>query len=123
MPQSSTITNLILDDNSFTGVRIDILVGFMHLCPCLQSLCTGNCGITSDDLRVLFNKLTQFEPSLLSSWKLNSNQIDDNGVYALIDHLLIFPSLWVLQSDKFWLSDNSISSEAMKKLDEELKRR
>ena len=126
MPQSSTITILNLDGNSFTGVRIYILAGFMHLCPCLQSLFTGNCGITSDDLIRLFNELSQFEPSLLSelcSWKLYSNQIDDDGVCALMDHLFILPCLWILQHDKFWLSDNPINGGTMIKLDEELRRR
>lgn len=35
MDQSSTITNINLDGNSFTGVGIHILAGFIHLCPCL----------------------------------------------------------------------------------------
>ena len=50
MPQSTTIGWVDLSGNSFTGEGIYILAGFMHLCPCLGSLSTNECSITSDDL-------------------------------------------------------------------------
>ena len=49
MPQSSTIYVLDLGRNSFTGDGIHILLGFIHLCPCVVHLYTSDCGITSDD--------------------------------------------------------------------------
>ena len=126
MPQSNNIiTWLALDGNSFTGEGIHILVGFMHLCPCLKFFYSSNCGITSDDLKQLFDKLSQLKsssPSLCSKlelWHLDNNKIDDSGMLALMDQLTpLFPCL----SCKYIgidLSNNLVS----KKLKEELKRR
>ena len=121
MPQSNTIASLILDSNNFTGVGIHILAGFLHLCPCLIILCTRNCGITSDDLIRLLDKLTNFKtssPSVLRSWSLCYNQIDDNGVSALMDHL---QSLFHLGIYNIHLDKNPASNEMMKRLKEEFK--
>ena len=63
MPQNSAITSLDLDGNSFTGEGIHILAGFMHLCPCLEVLYSSDCGIISDDLLLLLDKLTQLKSS------------------------------------------------------------
>ena len=135
MPQSSTIGSLYLDGNSFTREGIYILAGFMHLCPCLIILYTRHCGITSDDLIWLLDKLTQLKsssPSLCSelmSWSLNNNQIDDGGVSALMDHLpSLFPCLSCglvsgIQYSKILLHNNPVSSEMMERLKEELIRR
>ena len=126
MPQTNTITCLVLNGNSFTGEGIHILAGFMHLCPCLKYLSSSDCGITSDDLLLLLDKhkLTQLKsssPSLcskLESWSLNRNRIDDNGVYGLINHL---PSLFpCLDCD---LRGNPVSREVKTKLEKEIKRR
>ena len=98
MPQTSTITNLRLDHNSFTGDYIHILAGFMNLCIGLQYLYTSDCGITCDDLIWLLRKLKFSSPDLCSklvNWDLNGNQIDERGVSALIDHLPLFPRLWL----------------------------
>ena len=130
MPQSSTITSLYLDGNSFTGEGIHILAGFMHLCPCLRILSTGDCGITSDDLVLLFDKLTQLKsssPSLcskLESWSLRNNQIDDSGVSALMDHLpSLFPCFGCDQYSNIYLDNNPVSSEMVKRLEEKMRRR
>jgi hypothetical protein len=119
----STIGYIVLDGNSFTGEGIHVLAGFLHLCPHQTTLYTRDCGITSDDLIWLLNKLTQFKssnPSLhskLGVWFLQRNQIDDRGASALMDHLsTLFPRLGV------HLHNNPVSSEMMKRLDEELKR-
>ena len=97
MPQTSTIRWLHLDHNSFTGDGIHILAGFMHLCPCLLSLYTRDCGITSDDLIWLLDKLKSSFPSLyynmLEHWYLQNNEIDGRGVSALIDYLPLLPRL------------------------------
>ena len=131
MPQTSTITILGLDHNSFTGDGIHILAGFMHLCPGLECLSTSGCGITSDDLIWLLGKLKSSSPGLCSKlecWFLQDNQIDGRGVSALIDHLPLLPRLWC---DKFVslfdidsLSNNPVThnSEVMERLKEELTR-
>ena len=86
MPRTSTIKTLDLDHNSFTGDGIHILAGLMHLCPGLKTLNTRGCGITSDDLIWLLDKLKSSSPGLcseLEDWELQDNQIDGRGVSAL----------------------------------------
>ena len=128
MPQNNTITSLELDCNSFTGEGIHILAGFMHLCPCLNSLSSSCCEITSDDLKQLFDKLSQLKsssPSLcseLETWGLENNNIDDSGVLALMDQLTpLLPRLGCghLVHD-IVLSYNPVSSEMEKMLEEKL---
>ena len=130
MPQNNTITWLFLDGNSFTGEGVHILAGFMHLCPCLEYLYSRDCGITSDDLLLLLDKLAQLEsssPSLCSKlerWFLGSNRIDDSGVYGLINHLSsLFPRLGCGRFGGISLLGNPVSREVETKLEEEIKRR
>ena len=102
MPQINFISELYLDGNSFTGEGIQILAGFMHLCPCLKHLNSSNCGITSDNLKQLLDKLSQLKsssPSLcseLETWHLDNNKIDDSGVLVLMNQLtsLLSILLW-----------------------------
>ena len=100
LPYNCTIARLYLGGNSFTGEGIHILAGLMHLCSCLEYLFCSNCGITSDDLILLLDKLTQLKsssPSLwckLGTWYLDNNAIDDRGMSFLISHLSsLFPSM------------------------------
>ena len=130
MPQNNTVTWIVLDGNSFTGEGIHILAGFMHLCPCLDHLYSRDCGITSDDLLLLLDKLTQLKsssPSLcskLESWHLDSNRIDDSGVYGLINHLpSLFPRLGCGAVGGVYHHGNPVSCEVEAKLEEEIKRR
>ena len=129
MPQTSTISLLLLNHNSFTSDGIHILAGFMHLCPCLRTLDTRGCGITSDDLIWLLDKLKSSSPGLcskLGQWNLRDNQIDGRGVSAVIDHLLMLPHLWCgkYSFDIRNLSNNPVThnSEVMERLEEELAR-
>ena len=129
MPQDSTITGLKLDGNSFTGEGIHILAGFMHLCPCLTYLFTDDCGITSDDLIWLLNKLTQLKSSSpnfcskLGVWSLSNNQTDDSCVSALMGHLpSLFPCLRYGPLSNIFLNSNPVSSEMVKRLEEEVRR-
>ena len=126
MPQNNNITSLDLNGNSFTGEGIHILVGFMHICPCLQYLHSCNCGITSDGLKQLFDELCLLKsssPSLcskLETWNLDNNEIDDSGVLALMDQLtLLLPRLGCGYGDDIDLGNNPVS----KKLKKELRRR
>ena len=130
MPQNNTITLLSLNDSNFTGEGIHILAGFMHLCPCLRGLSSRDCGITSDDLLLLLDKLTQLKsssPSLyskLETWFLDSNRIDDSGVYGLVNHLpSLFPRLGCGLIGGIYLHGNPVSRELETKLKEEIKRR
>ena len=130
--QSSTIIWLDLSRNSFTGEGIHILLGFIHLCPCMTNLFTNDCGITSDDLIWLLNRLTQLKsssPNLcnkLELWYLRNNLIDDSGAAALIDHLpSLFPRWgchkYMYLGDNFF-DNNPVSVKMIKRLKEELKR-
>ena len=128
MPQNNTITWLVLNGNSFTGEGVHILAGFLYICPCLQYLYSRNCGITSDDLKQLLDKLSQLissSPSLCSKlvlWYLDNNEIDDSGVSVLMDHLpSLFPRLGC--GGGIHLSNNPVRSEMEKMLKEELRRR
>ena len=123
MAQNTIIEFLFLDGNSFTGEGIHILAGIMHLCPRLENLYSRDCGITSGDLLLLLNQLTQLtssSPSLCSKlkcWSLDRNRIDDSGVYGLINHLpSLFPSVCVID-----LRGNPVSHEVKTKLKEEIK--
>ena len=130
MPQNNTITWLVLNGNSFTGEGIHILAGFLFIRPCLEGLSSRNCGITSDDLKQLLDKLSQLKsssPSICSElelWQLNINEIDDSGVPVLISHLpSLLPRLGCGNSGGIYLSNNPVSSEMENKLAEELRRR
>ena len=130
MPQNNTVTWLVLDGNSFTGEGIHILAGFMHLCPCLDHLYSRDCGITSDDLLLLLDQLAQLKslsPSLcskLESWHLDSNRIDDSGVYGLITHLpSLFPRLGCGAIGGIYHHGNPVSREVETKLEEEIETR
>ena len=100
----------------------------MHLCPHLKELYTSDCGITSDDLIWLLDiRLTQFKsssPSLcskLEDWDLDSNQIGERDVSALMDHL---PSLFPrLRHGINYQYNNLVSSEVKKRLEEKLRER
>ena len=130
MPQNDVITRLVLSGNSFTGEGVHILAGFMHLCPCLEYLITIDCGITSDDLLLLLNKLTQLKSSSpticsqLCAWNVYDNKIDDNGVWALIDHIpSLFPRLGYRPNSGVYIDGNPVSTDVKSKLEEELKKR
>ena len=90
--KTSSVTNLHLVSNNFSGEGIHLLAGFMYLCPQLVSLYCGNCEITSDDLKQLLLLLPQLN-LYLENWDLSGNIIDDDGVSILFEHLPVFPSL------------------------------
>ena len=129
LPYNCTVERLYLDGNSFTGEGINILAGLMYLCNCLDHLSCSDCGITSDDLILLLDKLTQLKsssPSLcskLEAWYLDNNAIDDRGVSYLISHL---PSLFhSMKSNVFQgisVDRNKVSREGETRLNEELRK-
>ena len=78
--------------SKFSGEGIHVLAGFMHLCPQLRSLDCIDCNITSNDLKQLLSLLSQSNLNL-KWWDLGGNNLDDDGVSALIEHFPMFPSL------------------------------
>ena len=120
LPQNNTVTSLGLGCNCFTGPRIYILAGLIYLCSCLKDLYTSECGITSNDLRQLFDQLSQFKAPAnnLQSWHLEHNGIDDDGICTLMDYLpSLFPSLLYVM-----VEDNQVSDEAETKMKDKVSR-
>ena len=57
-------------------------------------------------------------------WNLSNNEIDDNGVSVLLDHLpSLFPHLGYPIFIGSFLDDNPVSSEMMRRMKEEMIRR
>ena len=99
--QTDTICNIIVDKNDFGGEGIHILAAIMYVCPSMAELDCRFCGITSDDLNQLLLQLSLLKLKFLRlrQWDLNDNDIDDDGVSALIEHLSIFPFLRIVDLD------------------------
>jgi Ran GTPase-activating protein (RanGAP) involved in mRNA processing and transport len=116
--------NIVIDNNNFRGEGVHILATFMYIYPKnLGKLSCRSCGITSNDLKQLLVLLSELNLifSRFSKWDLSDNDLDDDGVSALIQHLLMFPSLWC---DGITLDGNiQISPGMVKTLKEELKAR
>jgi Ran GTPase-activating protein (RanGAP) involved in mRNA processing and transport len=104
---------LHLVKNNFSGEGIHVLAGFMHLCPQLRSLNCGDCNITSNDLKQLLSLLSQLNLNL-ERWDLDDNNLDDEGVSALIEHFPMFPSLTRIRIDR----NRQVSSEMCRSLKE-----
>ena len=128
MPKSS-IKELYLYGNSFTGERVHILAGFIHLCEDLAGLDCNDCNITSDDFIQLLEILSKSKASYpdlgseLREWGLDNNKIDDSCVSALMHHVpSLFPSLGTNEREfGIYLDGNPISEELLDMLDEELR--
>ena len=115
LPKNHTVESLNLNG---TGEGFLILAGIMHLCSSLKRLSCCDCGITSDDLILLCEKLTQLKTSCnnLESWNLANNSIDDNVVSFFSSHLSsLFPKL---EPGHISFYNNPISKELMTKLKE-----
>ena len=128
MPQNTTLTELYLDGNRFTGDTICILAGLMQLCLSLNTLSTTDCSISSDDFNQLLDKLAQFMLSSddtryacrkLRDWRLYNNKIDDRIESALMKHQrsFLFPELTL------YLSGNQVSYEMRRTLIQEWNKR
>ena len=141
---SIKILKLYGNDFSGEGIKFHVLAGFMHLCPRLRILDCGDCDITSNDLKQLlslFQPHSNLKHSLeewdlgnndfhlylkhllsllfqlnlnLEEWDLCNNDLDDGGVSALIEHLLVFPSLTSIGID----GNSQVSSEMCRNLKE-----
>ena len=92
---NATKKRLWIDINNFTCEGIFILAAFMYVCPSLSGLSCQSCGVTSNDLKQLLVQLCELNLKLsyLKTWYLRNNDIDDDGVSALIENLSIFPKL------------------------------
>jgi hypothetical protein len=112
---------IVINNNNFSGEGIHILAAFMYTCAYVQTLSCRSCGITSNDLKQLLVLLSELKLTLLylDSWDLGDNDIDDDGVSALIQHLSIFPRL--ISTDVTLDGNDRISPVMIKTLKEELK--
>ena len=129
-PACTTITHLYLDHNRFTKEGVQILVGYISLCPTLRVLSTCFCTITSDDLSQLLDRLIQLKSShpnlfdTLLAWHLSDNEINDTGISVLIKHLQTpSPFPYSKLSQRIYLQNNPISDNMMEKMEKELERR
>ena len=112
------IEELEIDNINFSGEGIHVLASFMYACPCVERLNCSSCGITSDDLKQLLDQISELRLkfSLLYTWILIYNDIDDDGVSALIQHLSMFPKLRHIFLD----GNIQVSSGMLKTLKEKL---
>ena len=104
--RANLVNSLYLNNNSFSGDGIHVLVGFLYLCSCLEVLHCENCEITSDDLKQLFFQVSSnrlYLPKFLL-WYLEDNDIDDDGVPALTHLLQHFPNLITISLENNRLS-------------------
>lgn len=133
---STSLSWLGLNGNSFTGDGIYILAGLMHLCTFLKNLTTADCKITSNDIKNLVAELTDLKATSSSDlctkleiWSLSENQIDDDGVAILVNHLpSLFPSLDCCNlacyyGPAMFLQNNLVSNEMMTRFGNELRKR
>ena len=90
--KAKSVQSLSLDDNNFSGDGVRILAGLMYFCCQLKVLECRNCAITSVELKVLLEQLSEFKAEFVNfdTWDLHNNKINDdsNGVSALIKEKL-----------------------------------
>ena len=116
------IVDLQVSGNCFTGEGIHILAGLIRLCPRLQSLTCDHCGITSGDLSQLLTELTNIKSLFypLNHWNLSNNEIDNDGIKVIANHLpILFPSLR-LNKQHLQLDNNRITNDKLVWLKREL---
>ena len=120
----ATHSSLMIDNNNFSGEGIHILATFMYACQeNVYELSCRSCGITSNRFKQLLVLLSELKiiSSCLYSWDFSNNDIDDDGVSALIQHLSMFPAL---SSTDINLNGNiQISPGMVEALNEELRAR
>lgn len=96
MDKNSTIEQLTLDENCFTGENIHVLVGLVHLCSGLRFLLCRNCNISSDELTLMITTLKrlEFTSFTLEEWQLQHNIINDRGIVLLTESMQsLFPNM------------------------------
>lgn len=124
MSQLSQTGYLRLSGNNFTGDGVYVLAGLIHICPLVGCLECDHCGITSSDFKRLLIVLSEYHVicSQLRQWNLKDNEIDDQGVFALMEYLpTLFPSLGP-NAHEIQLDNNPVSDEALECLQGEQKK-
>ena len=114
----STLTNLYLRTNNFSGDKVLILAECVRVCLSLRWLDCWNCSLTSSEVTALLDHLKHSGVSHknLGWWDLSYNSIDDEGVNALIESIPnLFRSLQLV-----FLKGNPVSDEVKKRLQETL---
>ena len=117
--------HLVLSDNNFSGDCACVLAGYINICRSLTHLDCCRCQLNSDDMKQLLTQLTHlkriqstYNSLKLLSWNLSDNNIDDEGVAALIEQL---SSLYPTLDDVSFGSGNHVSDGMLKRLWENLK--
>ena len=123
MTQVSMEGRLILDHNNFSGTGVHVLAGILHLCPNLNSITMSYCGVTSDDMVNLFDRIDEIKSfgdcRRLRIWSLTNNDIGVSGLAALMKHVqTLFPNLILSLT---YLDGNNVSDTDFKTLREEIK--
>ena len=117
LPQNNKMSDLLLDCNNFTGIGINILAGFMHVCPNLKGFLSSYCGIKSDDIHCLFSILGTDSSlpfgSELDYWMMHDNEIGDKGVKILVENI---PSLFPLSTMGISCESNPVSDNMVQSL-------
>ena len=123
---NSTVQNLHLNlsDNNFSGDCVCALAGYIHVCQSLTRLDCHRCQLNSDDMKQLLTQLFHLKSIHLTNnslkllcWVLSDNDIDDEGVAVLIEHLSsLFPTL----EDVSFSSGNNVSNVMLRRLHENL---
>ena len=84
-PETKMRQELILDNNSFTGIDIHILIQLVRMCPELKNLSCAGCHIGSKDLgELLRNKKFSSSLAELETWSLQNNELDNHGCGLLV---------------------------------------
>ena len=85
LPETKMRQELILDNNSFTGNDIHILIELVQMCQELKNLSCAGCEINYRDLEKLLRS-KHFSSSLaeLETWSLQNNMIDGPGCGLLV---------------------------------------
>ena len=120
--QNTSIEYIFAQHNNFSGYGVNVLAAFIHFCCSLNVYCSG-CQLTSKDMKCLLVQLSRLKSlqstsnsdKLENQWYLDSNNIDDEGVAALIEHL---PSLQYVRLVS--LNQNPVSDGMKERLEESL---
>ena len=122
--QNTSIEYIFAESNNFSGYGVNMLAAFIHFCYCLNHFFCSSCQLTSKDLKCLLAQLSCLKSlqstrnfrDIIIFWNLSANNIDDEGVAALIEHL---PSLLPTVYDVY-LDQNPVSDGMERRLEESL---
>ena len=123
--QNTSVIDISAQINNFSGYGVNVLAAFIHFCSSLNLLDCSRSQLTSKDMKCLLTQLSRLKSLQSTSnfqsfenlhWNLDSNNIDDEGVAALIEHLpSLLPTVCHVSLD-----ENPVSEEMKRRLEESL---